>query len=138
MSTAVVLGVRPYRFVDAHCGYTRIYRLNLLRKKYTALLSVDAGGVIKTSVPVLWRIFGPRRDEVTGEWRRLHNEELGSVRPQSDCLDTTSHRRRYSNLSVSRSSKITYSKTRSDDMRCVILTYLLTYLITYSIVQIPS
>ena len=25
---------------------------------------------------VLWRIFGPRREEVTGEWRRLHNEEL--------------------------------------------------------------
>jgi hypothetical protein len=22
------------------------------------------------------RIFGPRRDEVTGEWRRFHNEEL--------------------------------------------------------------
>jgi len=25
---------------------------------------------------VLRRIFGPRRDEVTGEWRRLHDEEL--------------------------------------------------------------
>ena len=25
---------------------------------------------------VLRRIFGPRRDEVTGEWGRLHNEEL--------------------------------------------------------------
>jgi len=25
---------------------------------------------------VLRRIFGSRRDEVTGEWRRLHNEEL--------------------------------------------------------------
>jgi len=25
---------------------------------------------------VLWRIFRPRRDEVTGDWRRLHNEEL--------------------------------------------------------------
>ena len=25
---------------------------------------------------VLWRIFGPDRDEVTGEWRRLHNKEL--------------------------------------------------------------
>jgi hypothetical protein len=25
---------------------------------------------------VLRRIFGPNRDEVTGEWRRLHNEEL--------------------------------------------------------------
>jgi len=24
---------------------------------------------------VLRRIFGPRRDEVTGEWMRLHNEE---------------------------------------------------------------
>ena len=22
------------------------------------------------------RIFGPRRDEVTGDWRRLHNEEI--------------------------------------------------------------
>jgi hypothetical protein len=25
---------------------------------------------------VLKRIFGPRRDEVTREWRKLHNEEL--------------------------------------------------------------
>jgi hypothetical protein len=24
------------------------------------------------------RIFGPKRDEVTGEWRKLHNEELSS------------------------------------------------------------
>jgi hypothetical protein len=24
-------------------------------------------------------IFGPRRDEVTGEWRRLHNEELNDL-----------------------------------------------------------
>jgi hypothetical protein len=25
---------------------------------------------------VLRRIFGPKRDEVTGDWRNLHNEEL--------------------------------------------------------------
>jgi hypothetical protein len=25
---------------------------------------------------VLRRIFGPMRDEVTGEWRKLHNEDL--------------------------------------------------------------
>ena len=25
---------------------------------------------------VLRRVFGPKRDEVTGEWRHLHNEEL--------------------------------------------------------------
>ena len=28
---------------------------------------------------VLRRIFGPGRDEVTGEWRRLHNEELNDL-----------------------------------------------------------
>ena len=28
---------------------------------------------------VLRRIFGHRRDEVTGEWRRLHNEELNDL-----------------------------------------------------------
>jgi len=28
---------------------------------------------------LLRRIFGPRRDEVTGEWRRLHNEELNDL-----------------------------------------------------------
>jgi len=28
---------------------------------------------------VLQRIFGPRRDEVTGKWRRLHNEELNDL-----------------------------------------------------------
>jgi len=28
---------------------------------------------------VLRRIFGPMRDEVTREWRRLHNEELNDL-----------------------------------------------------------
>jgi hypothetical protein len=28
---------------------------------------------------VLRGIFVPRRDEVTGEWRRLHNEELNDL-----------------------------------------------------------
>jgi hypothetical protein len=28
---------------------------------------------------VLRKIFGPNRDEVTGEWRRLHNEELHTL-----------------------------------------------------------
>jgi hypothetical protein len=28
---------------------------------------------------VLMRIFGPKRDEVTGEWRKLHNEELHNL-----------------------------------------------------------
>jgi len=30
---------------------------------------------------VLRRIFGSKRDEVTGEWRKLHNEELNDLYP---------------------------------------------------------
>jgi hypothetical protein len=28
---------------------------------------------------VLRRIFGPKRDEVTGKWRKLHNENLNDL-----------------------------------------------------------
>ena len=28
---------------------------------------------------VLRRVFGPKRDEVTGEWRKLHNGELRDI-----------------------------------------------------------
>ena len=28
---------------------------------------------------VLRRVFGPKRDEVTGKWRKLHNEELSDL-----------------------------------------------------------
>ena len=35
---------------------------------------------------VLRRIFGPRRDEVTGEWTRLHNEELNDLYPSSNIV----------------------------------------------------
>jgi len=28
---------------------------------------------------VLRRIFGPRRDEIAGEWKKLHNEELNNL-----------------------------------------------------------
>ena len=37
-------------------------------------------GVISVSCNmVLRRTFGPRRDEVTGEWWKLHNEELNDL-----------------------------------------------------------
>jgi hypothetical protein len=28
---------------------------------------------------VLMNVFGPKRDEVTGEWRKLHNEKLNDL-----------------------------------------------------------
>ena len=42
---------------------------------------------------VLRRIFGPRRDEVTGEWRRLHNEELSDLYSSSNIVRVIKSRR---------------------------------------------
>jgi hypothetical protein len=33
---------------------------------------------------VLRRIFGPKRGEVTGDWRKLHNEELHNLYSSPD------------------------------------------------------
>jgi hypothetical protein len=30
---------------------------------------------------VLRRLYGPKRDDITGEWRKLHNEELTDCNP---------------------------------------------------------
>jgi hypothetical protein len=35
---------------------------------------------------VLRRIFGPKRDEVTGEWRKLHSEELNIFYPSPNII----------------------------------------------------
>jgi hypothetical protein len=43
------------------------------------VVDVDKLNTPDSVVVVLRRIFGPRRDEVTGEWRRLHNEELNDL-----------------------------------------------------------
>jgi hypothetical protein len=42
---------------------------------------------------VLVRIFGPKRDEVTGEWRRLHNEELNDRYSSSNIIRVIKSRR---------------------------------------------
>jgi hypothetical protein len=40
-----------------------------LREEHTSRLRVFENVVLR-------KIFGPKSDEVTGEWRKLHNEEL--------------------------------------------------------------
>jgi len=42
---------------------------------------------------VLRRIFGPRRDEVTGEWRRLHYEELNDLHSSPKIVRVINSRR---------------------------------------------
>jgi hypothetical protein len=43
---------------------------------------------------VLRRIFGPKRDEATGEWRRLHNEELYDLYSSPNIIRVIKSRRR--------------------------------------------
>jgi hypothetical protein len=42
---------------------------------------------------VLRGIFGPKRDEVTGEWRKLHNEELRDLYSSPSIIRITQSRR---------------------------------------------
>ena len=42
---------------------------------------------------VLRRIFGPRRDEVTGDWRRLHKEEINVLYSSPNILRVIKSRR---------------------------------------------
>ena len=42
----------------------------------------------------VWRrIFGPKRDEVTREWRKLHNEELNDLYSSSSIVRVIKSRR---------------------------------------------
>jgi hypothetical protein len=42
---------------------------------------------------VLRRIFGPKRDEATAEWRKLHNEELHNLYSSPDIIMQIKSRR---------------------------------------------
>jgi len=42
---------------------------------------------------VLRRIFGPKRGEVTREWRKLHNEELNDLYPSPNIVGVIKARR---------------------------------------------
>jgi len=80
----------PAFFVCVCCSLTDI-KLNLIIR-YVKILPVVLYGCGTWSLTlreerrlrvfengVLRRIFGPKRDEVTGEWRKLHNKELNDL-----------------------------------------------------------
>jgi hypothetical protein len=71
---------------------TTIRNQNLIQEKITIILPVVLYGFETWSLTVreehrlrvfenrvLRRIFGKKRDEVTGGWRKLHNEELHNL-----------------------------------------------------------
>jgi hypothetical protein len=42
---------------------------------------------------MLRKIFGPKRDEVTGVWRKMHNEELHNLYPSPSLIRMIKSRR---------------------------------------------
>jgi hypothetical protein len=42
---------------------------------------------------VLRRLFGPKRDEITGEWRKMHSKELHNLYPSSNIIRQIKSRR---------------------------------------------
>jgi hypothetical protein len=41
------------------------------------------------------RVFGPKRDDVTGKWRKLHNEELHDLFSSSSIIRIMKSKRRW-------------------------------------------
>jgi hypothetical protein len=44
-----------------------------------ALFKIRNNKILIHCYILLRRVFGPKRDEVTGEWKKLHNEELNDL-----------------------------------------------------------
>jgi hypothetical protein len=60
-------------------------KLGLLTLREEHTLRVSAGRVLR-------RIFGPKRDEVMGGWRKLHNEKLCNLYSSPSIIRTIKQR----------------------------------------------
>jgi hypothetical protein len=59
---------------------------HVYRRKYVEFLFCKLAGKRVFENRVLRRIFGLTRDEVTGEWRKLHNKELYNLYSSPDII----------------------------------------------------
>jgi len=53
-----------------------VFRISVLNLKLGLSNRAGGGGLTVFDNSIQRRIFGHKKDEVTGEWRRLHNKEL--------------------------------------------------------------
>jgi hypothetical protein len=73
--------------------YCLSFSIFYLRNYFTDFNDVSNGGLHLT-LSVLRAIFGPKRDEVTGGWRKLHNEQLHNLYSSPGVIRTNNSRRR--------------------------------------------
>jgi hypothetical protein len=60
-----------------HLNLSTVFTYTVSKSELTGLREEHRLRVFETRV--LRRIFGPKRDEVTGAWRKLHNEGLHNL-----------------------------------------------------------
>ena len=53
-----------------------LFRAALKETVYSSLLAKEFARILSLILCLLRKIVGPETDVITGEWRRLHNEEL--------------------------------------------------------------
>jgi hypothetical protein len=53
----------------------------------------EGGSRLRVLESRVLRIFGPKRDEVTGEWRKLHNEKLNDLHSSPNIVRVIKSRR---------------------------------------------
>jgi hypothetical protein len=80
---------------NVYVGGTWAYVRNFPPSEFAASLRFRQ---FSSGMRILWnrvlrRIFGPKRDEATGEWRRLHNEELNGLYPSPNIIRVIKSRR---------------------------------------------
>jgi len=77
-----------------YIGLHIMYRLFLSDFNETRIFSLrDERRLRVFENRVLRRVFGPKRDEVTREWRKLHNEELSDLYPLPNSVRVVKSRR---------------------------------------------
>jgi hypothetical protein len=68
----------------------KLYRTIIL---FVVLYGCETWSLTLRENSVLKKVVGPKRDEVTGEWRRLHNEELNDVYSSPNIIRVIKSRR---------------------------------------------
>jgi hypothetical protein len=76
---ASTLTTRPPKATNIKTYKTTILPVVLYERATWYLTFREEHGLVTYGIRALRRIFGPKRDEETGGWRKLHNEELHNL-----------------------------------------------------------
>ena len=70
------------KFTYEKIRYTELYSCYLYGRETWSLKLREEPRMMLFETKVLRRIFGPKKDDVTGAWRKLHSEELLTKNPR--------------------------------------------------------